>query len=260
MIKAVFLDIDGTMVPFGEKEIRPSLIDAFDRLHEAGIKVIVASGRSRLLIKNLRDYPFDGYITVNGGLAVMDGKVLCSEPIDRQVAIDLARRIEETGVATTVFTADSLGINHETETTRMAFELIHLFKFPQIPLIRTAEEKDIYEFTIFINEETRLKHFGDMADILSWERWHPEFLDVMSTKASKGDAMVRMAEYMGLKPEEVMAFGDGGNDVSMVRMAGTGVAMGNGNDSVKAVADYIAPPADEDGVVATLQYFGLINR
>ena len=59
MIKAVFLDIDGTMVPFGEKEIRPSLIDAFDRLHEAGIKVIVASGRSRLLIKNLRDYPFD---------------------------------------------------------------------------------------------------------------------------------------------------------------------------------------------------------
>ena len=83
MIKAVFLDIDGTMVPFGEKEIRPSLTDAFDRLHEAGIKVIVASGRSRLLIKNLRDYPFDGYITVNGGLAVMDGKVLCSETLQK---------------------------------------------------------------------------------------------------------------------------------------------------------------------------------
>ena len=260
MIKAVFLDIDGTMVAIGEKQMRPSLVEAFDRLHAAGIKVFVASGRSRFIISNLRDYPFDGYITMNGGLATIGDEVICSVPIERKLSVELARRIEESGISSTVFCADGVGINHEDEISRMVFGLIHLPPFPLLDIVENAKVRDVYEYTIFMDEATRMKYFADMADKLNWERWHPQFLDIMSPKASKGDAMCKIAEALGLGRDEIMAFGDGGNDLTMIQMAGIGVAMGNGNESVKTAADYITDSVDNDGVVTALEHFGLINR
>ena len=64
--------------------------------------------------------------------------------------------------------------------------------------------------------------------------------------------------YFHLKPEEVMAFGDGKNDRDMIRMAGIGVAMGNAHESVKEAADYVAAPADQEGIYLALQHFGLL--
>lgn len=67
-----------------------------------------------------------------------------------------------------------------------------------------------------------------------------------------------MADYLGLNIDETMAFGDGGNDISIVREAGTGVAMGNAGDNLKQVADYITTHVDEDGVKNALLHFGVI--
>ena len=67
-----------------------------------------------------------------------------------------------------------------------------------------------------------------------------------------------MADYLGLNIEETMAFGDGGNDISIVREAGTGVAMGNAGDNLKQVADFITTHVDEEGVKNALLHFGVI--
>lgn len=67
-----------------------------------------------------------------------------------------------------------------------------------------------------------------------------------------------MAEYLGLDISETMAFGDGGNDISIIREAGIGVAMGNANEEVKAMADYVTSSVDEDGVKNALVHFGII--
>ena len=64
-----------------------------------------------------------------------------------------------------------------------------------------------------------------------------------------------MAARFGIGIEETMAFGDGGNDVAMLRRAGIGVAMGNANDAVKSQADYVTTSVDEDGVLRALQHF-----
>ena len=67
-----------------------------------------------------------------------------------------------------------------------------------------------------------------------------------------------MAEYLGLEIGETMAFGDGGNDLSIIKEAGIGVAMGNAGDNVKAIADYVTSSVDEDGVKNALEHFGVI--
>ena len=65
-------------------------------------------------------------------------------------------------------------------------------------------------------------------------------------------------ERYGLAPEEVMAFGDGENDITMLALAGTGVAMGNGDEAVKAMADYVTDTVDNGGVSKALRHFGLL--
>ena len=67
-------------------------------------------------------------------------------------------------------------------------------------------------------------------------------------EADKGKALIAMAAHEGFKVEETMAFGDGGNDIPIIRQAGIGVAMGNARDEVKEAADYVTTSVNEDGV------------
>ena len=89
-------------------------------------------------------------------------------------------------------------------------------------------------------------------------RWHPAFTDITAADADKGKGLHAMADYLGFNIDETMAFGDGGNDISIVREAGIGVAMGNAGDNLKQIADYITTHVDEDGVKNALLHFGVI--
>ena len=70
----------------------------------------------------------------------------------------------------------------------------------------------------------------------------------------------QIIRHFGIKLEETMAFGDGGNDISMLRHAGIGVAMGNANDDVKAASNYTTTSVDEDGIANALKYFGIVGN
>lgn len=89
-------------------------------------------------------------------------------------------------------------------------------------------------------------------------RWLPLFMDFNLKGVDKASGAERVAQYYGLKMEEVMAFGDGGNDISIVQAAGVGVAMDNACDELKAVADYVTTSVDDDGVYNALKHFELI--
>ena len=89
-------------------------------------------------------------------------------------------------------------------------------------------------------------------------RWHPAFTDVTAKGADKGEGMLCMAAHFGLNPQYTMAFGDGGNDASMIRTAGIGVAMGNALDTLKTEADYTTTSVDDDGVLNALRHYGLV--
>ena len=89
-------------------------------------------------------------------------------------------------------------------------------------------------------------------------RWYPAFADVTAKGVDKGKGVKSVAKYCGFSISEVMAFGDGGNDISMLKYVGTGVAMGNAKDDVKAIADYITDSVQEDGIVSALKHFDIL--
>ena len=93
---------------------------------------------------------------------------------------------------------------------------------------------------------------------LTVSRWNPYFADVNVADTNKASGMADIADYLGFSLDESMAFGDGGNDISILRRAGTGVAMGNAGITVKNAADYVTDSIDSDGVSRALRHFGII--
>ena len=74
----------------------------------------------------------------------------------------------------------------------------------------------------------------------------------------KASGLKRLVERWGISPEQCAAFGDGGNDITMLRHAAIGVAMGQAKEDVKAAADYVTAPIDEDGISKAMKHFGII--
>lgn len=89
-------------------------------------------------------------------------------------------------------------------------------------------------------------------------RWSPLFTDVVPKGSNKSIGIDKLLESYGITIQETMAFGDGGNDVEMLKHAGTGVAMGNAADEVKQIADYVTDGVDDDGIYNALKHFGVI--
>ena len=118
-------------------------------------------------------------------------------------------------------------------------------------------QQRILQMTPFFDEAYERELMSRIPSCTSG-RWHPEFTDITAVKADKGQGLLSMATNAGFNPQYSMAFGDGGNDISMIRTAGIGVAMGNAIDSLKTVADYVTTSVDEDGILHALQHYGLI--
>ena len=91
------------------------------------------------------------------------------------------------------------------------------------------------------------------------QRWCDFFSDVIAAGSDKAKGIDIIANHFGFKIEEIMAFGDGGNDISMLSHAGIGVAMGDANENVKAAADYITEPVENDGILKALYKFGVLS-
>ena len=114
----------------------------------------------------------------------------------------------------------------------------------------------LLQFSPFFSAEYE-KEFLKMVPGCVSGRWHPEFTDVTARGADKGRALQLMAAHEGFDPEFTVAFGDGGNDLSMILQAGIGVAMGNATPELKQHADYITTSVDEDGILNALKHFNL---
>jgi Cof subfamily protein (haloacid dehalogenase superfamily) len=118
-------------------------------------------------------------------------------------------------------------------------------------------EQRILQLTPFFTEEYEQELMARIPACTSG-RWHPVFTDITAKGADKGEGILALAAHLGLDPRHTMAFGDGGNDASMIKAAGIGVAMGNALESLKQEADYVTSSVDDDGILHALRHFQLL--
>ena len=147
-------------------------------------------------------------------------------------------------------------INYTDERTDEVFRLLNFPQPPTLPL-REAATGDIFQLVAFFTKEQEKAIMAVMPHCEA-TRWNPLFSDVIPKGSSKQVGGDKMLDYFGISLDESMAFGDGGNDVLMLKHVGIGVAMGNAEDEVKRAADYVTDSVDEDGVEKALRHFGVI--
>ena len=261
MIKAAFFDVDGTLVSFRRKFLSDRVLADLAALRRRGIKVLLSTGRALQDLERtgmLRGARFDGYLTLGGQFCCDgDGTVFRDEPI----GLDDMRGAYVVFKAHPVLPAVRVGKGESYLTTvndrvRQVYDFLHTQMYPVRDPAWLLEGK-VYQLAPFVTPEEERIFLDAMPGCMS-TRWHTEGIDILPRDGGKGAGIRAAMERYGLAREEVMAFGDGENDITMLEEAGIAVAMGNGDGQVKAVADHVTGTVDEDGVSQALRYFGLL--
>jgi hypothetical protein len=256
MIKAVFFDIDGTLLSHQYGEVPKSTKSALCQLKRKGIKLFAATGRHMTELEELPlcELPFDGYVTLNGQICLDSEKNLLSdsaiEPDDAQKMIAI---FEKSEVPMMIVELNNMYINFLNPTVYAVQKAIST----PVPDIGAYTGNRIYQFIIFDSRE-RVQMFTAQLSNCKMSEWNPYAFDIIPRNGGKVVGIKQMLRKFQIKQEEIMAFGDGENDVDMLRYANIGVAMGNADEIVKQQADYITAHIDQDGIQRALEFYGIL--
>ena len=260
VLTALFFDIDGTLVSFKTHEIPPSTIFALTQAKANGHKVFISTGRPPLIITNLGaiEHLIDGYVTINGALCFVGDKMVRCKDIPKEAALTVVQDAQEKNYGLIVVgEKDVAVIDPQGEVDRVFRGEIAVENLNQAKPLDQVLEQRILQLTPFFPEAYEHDLMLRIPSCTSG-RWHSAFTDITAKGADKGEGILTLAAHLGLDPQYTIAFGDGGNDSSMIKAAGIGVAMGNALESLKKEADYTTTSVDDDGILNALRHFGLI--
>lgn len=273
-IKMIGLDLDGTLFT-DKKEITPRTRKALRSALDQGVTVLVATGRPLTGIpEEIRKFPGMRYaLTSNGARIedVTDGRLIDEHLLDSASA---EKALEIGSKYDTLQEVYYDGKSYAPEDKRDLIQVYH--KNPNMwEYIRKTRiwvddvRKLVREYNRGLDKIQML--FSDMKErTLAWNELSkvPELelvgslgynIEINASGVNKGTGLVRLGELLGIKREEIMACGDGDNDLLMLKEVGFGVAMANATEPVKKVADYITLSNEEDGVAAAIEKYVLME-
>ena len=263
--KYIVLDLDGTLTN-SEKEITAHTHRTILKAQHLGVRIILASGRPTFgitpLAKALELHHYNGYVLAfNGGKIIncQTQEVMYEKVLDASYIPYLYKQAVKNGV--TIISYDDESIITEDPTDIYVQKEAFLNKMPVrqvdnfVEAINFAPSKCLIvgEPEKLVKLEKELKRHLDGA--LEVYRSEPYFLEIVPLHIDKAKSLSLLFEKIGTTKEEVIAIGDGFNDLSMIQLAGKGVAMANAQESVKACADYVTLSNEEDGVAHAIEKF-----
>lgn len=264
--KLLVLDVDGTLVN-SKKELSVQTLTTLLKIQHAGIRIVLASGRSpyglRHLVEKLEMKKWGGYILPYNGAQIIDAgndEVLFEKRIDPVMFPYLERKALKNGFGIFTYHSNQLITTHPENKHIREEATLNGMKIVAVENLSAAVDFSPYKCVLVSDNETALVALKDqwrkrLAGVLDVYRSESFFLEVVPEFVDKGNTLGVLIEKLGISTEEVMAIGDGRRDFSMLQLAGLGIAMGNAQDSIKACADYITESNDNDGVAIAVQKF-----
>ena len=258
MIKAVFFDIDGTLITFNTHEMPESTSRALEALRRKGVRIFIATGRAPHSIGFMKKYlDFDGVISFNGQYCFDKTGVLHDVPIPAETVLSVLPYLEEKQIASSFETVGANYFNLVNDRVRELIRLVGVDESEPQAVDIAGLNQSVYQMTTFVTPEEEADLVAHLPGCRA-VRWYPTFVNVIGANSGKHIGISKVCGKYGISRDEIMAFGDGGNDVDMLEYAGIGVAMGNGGADAKAAADYITDDVEHNGIFNALKHFGEI--
>ena len=258
-IKIVFFDIDDTLRNSKTGFIPTSIPTVFQQLREKGILTGIATGRGIFgVVPEIRELKPDFFVTLNGAyIEDKKGNVIDSNKISKDKVESYIAWTKEVGIDYGLVGSHTAKLSTRTEMISQAIDPI----YPDLDVDPDFYEKeDIYQMWTFEDQGDNLTLPESLASTLRMVRWHEHSSDVVPISGSKAAGVAKVVEHLGLKPENVMVFGDGLNDLELFDYAGISIAMGISHEKIKEKADYITKTVEEDGIFDALERFGMVEK
>lgn len=253
MRKAVFFDVDNTLVSHSTypSHVPEPTLEALRLLRERGHVVSLATGRSLATAGRLmKELWFENAVLCSGAHIIADGKPLFVAHIEQALAESFVRRGRELGCAIFACT------DYTMYTERASDESLNYIR----------NESGLSDILRPIGEMAGVCYMNLFGDALpepgeitsACVTYEKGWIEIRPKGISKATGIRKLSEHYGITMEDTVAFGDGNNDLEMLRAAGTGIAVGGAPAEVTAAADIVTGGIDEGGIFDALRRLGLI--
>lgn len=269
MIKLVTIDLDGTLFD-NEKNISEENKLAIKKCHELGVKIVIATGRPEKgvlpTLEALGLTTKDDYVIIYNGAKIMNvgtHELIFSSTISGKTVKELYNEANKYNLNFHAFRKNEELItpkhNQYTDVEATINQIEDIIcdinsldddeEFLKAMIVDSKENLDMMEKNI----DPKFKNDYSMV------RSATIFLEFLNKTSDKGKALYQLAKYLNVNIKDTMAIGDAGNDISMIKMAGIGVAMKNAFPEVLEIADFVTLSNEESGVAYALNKF-IINK
>jgi len=258
-IKIIFFDIDDTLRNSKNGFIPSTIPTIFKQLREKEILTGIATGRGIFgVVPEIKALKPDFFVTLNGAyIEDKKGNVVYSNKIAKDKVEDYITWTKEVGIDYGLVGSHAAKLSRRTEMINQAIDPI----YPDLEVDPDFYQKeDIYQMWTFEDQGDDLTLPENLSLTLRLVRWHEHSSDVVPISGSKAAGVAKVVDQLGLKPENVMVFGDGLNDLELFDFAGISVAMGVSHEKIKEKADYITKTLEEDGIFDALEGFGMVEK
>ena len=258
-IKIIFFDIDDTLRNSKTGFVPSTIPTIFKQLREKGILTGIATGRGIFgVVPEIKALKPDFFVTLNGAyIEDKKGNVIYSNKIAKDKVEEYITWTKEVGIDYGLVGSHAAKLSRRTEMISQAIDPI----YPDLEVDPDFYQKeDIYQMWTFEERGDDLVLPESLASTLRMVRWHEHSSDVVPFSGFKAAGVAKVVDQLGLKPENVMVFGDGLNDLELFDYAGISVAMGVSHDKIKEKADYITKTLEEDGIFDALEGFGMVEK
>jgi Cof subfamily protein (haloacid dehalogenase superfamily) len=257
--KGIFIDVDGTLLA-DNLEITEGTKDILKRLYRANLLISIVTARSpqaSLPFYNDLEIANSPIICYNGALVICDNSILFEEVIRTKVCKILLAEAVSFNVSSSLYHRYDWFTERPDHWIKQEMAITKT-TITQAKLIKLLEDGFAPNKILFMGEPGEISCMEDHLSKISFPdlnifKSKPSYLEVINKNASKAQGIKSLINHYNIHESEIIAIGDNFNDIEMLKLAGTGVAMGNAPDEVKRIADMVTDSNNRDGIKKALE-------
>ena len=259
-IKIIFSDFDWTLFDHKTRTFNAKGIEGLRLAHKKGVKLIINSARTYYALKKLDTFnliPFDGYVLVNGGFAMIDGTTLYADFIDTKIKDSIIDTLKNENLGFILITQFNTYIKEVDKNLIKDFYSVYYEPYPVD--FKNYKNEEVLSIQVFASplHDDFLKRLADKYNLI-FNRVTDNNVELFPMNFLKSKGIKAILNKLNISTDQAMAFGDDTNDIPMFNLVKHSVCLGNGNEEAKKAASYVTDNIEDNGMFNALKKFEVI--